>query len=133
MENLYRKILACLGRLEDITKTDQLEKIIKALTKYSEELVVLKARDELRAEVCNHLMEPRSERGTVHWKENVYEPLWENFDLQLYYRSLDFLIKHKKEMELDIFNRVADLFNQELDLIMFDTTTLLHWGDGGAR
>lgn len=80
--------------------------------------------------VCNHLMDPRSERGTNSWKESVYEPLWDGFDLHHYYRALDFLIKHKRDMEIDIMNRVINLFNQKLDLVMFDTTTIMHWGEG---
>lgn len=80
--------------------------------------------------ICNHLIEPRSERGTFYWKEDVYEPKWDDLNLHHYYRALDFLIEHKDRMEMDIFRNVVDLFNLDLDLIMFDTTTLIHWGEG---
>ncbi len=169
-----QKNLACLGRLDELNKTDQISRLTKALAKFSKDLLVLKARDELSAEwakqygplpifrhiwnnlglgsllskyeqkhnykfkasetifsmVCNHLMDPRSERGTYEWKQNIYEPKWDNLQLHHYYRALDFLVEHKEEMESDIMERVVDLFNQDLDLIMFDTTTIMNWGNG---
>ena len=60
----------------------------------------------------------------------MYEPAWENLELQHFYRALDFLSHHQPDLERDLFLRVTDLFSQELDLVMFDTTSLRYWGEG---
>ncbi len=80
--------------------------------------------------VCNHLLKPGSELAASEWKEQVYEPKWESLELQHYYRALDYLVENKRELEKAIFYRLQDLFAQELDLLMFDTTTLYSYGNG---
>ena len=47
-------------------------------------------------------------------------------DLELHhlYRAMDFLQAHKEQIEEEIFFRVADLFNVEVDLLFYDTTSL---------
>jgi transposase len=80
--------------------------------------------------VCNKLMNPKSERATDIWKDDVYEPLWDKFQLHHLYRALDFLIEHKKNIEIDLFNSVRNLFNLKVDVVMFDTTSISYWGEG---
>jgi transposase len=36
----------------------------------------------------------------------------------------------KEKLELGIFNNVRNLLNQELDLMLFDTTSVSYWGEG---
>jgi transposase len=43
---------------------------------------------------------------------------------------MDHLIDHKDEIEQNIFFNQADLFHQELDIVLFDTTSLVYYGDG---
>jgi len=40
------------------------------------------------------------------------------------YRAMDFLEAHREEIEQDVYFRVADLFNLDVDLIFYDTTSL---------
>ena len=40
------------------------------------------------------------------------------------YRAMDFLEAHREEIEHDVFFSVADLFNVDVDLIFYDTTSL---------
>lgn len=86
----------------------------------------------LMAMVINRLMEPKSEYSTVQWLKGVYESRWENLDVQHFYRALDFLSEHKADLEKELFFRTTDLFNQQLDLVMFDTTSIKYWGEGEA-
>ena len=51
------------------------------------------------AMVCNRLIEPGSKRGTYEWKKDVHCPEWDKYSLHHFYRSLDFLIEHKEEIE----------------------------------
>ena len=80
--------------------------------------------------VANRLLEPSSELGIMKWKEKVYEPEWERLTLSDFYRALDFLVENKEESDVEIFQKTANLFNQKLDLILFDTTSIRYWGEG---
>ncbi len=82
------------------------------------------------AMVCNRLIAPSSERETNEWKRDVYEPKWKDYDLHHFYRALDFLIENKEKIELSLFSRNRNLFNYQVDLVMFDTTTVSYWGEG---
>jgi transposase len=87
-------------------------------------------KESLLAIVINRLLEPKSEHAIEKWLEDVYEQRWEKLELQHLYRGLDFLERHWTDFEKDFFLKVTDLFSQELDLIMFDTTTIKYWGEG---
>jgi len=41
------------------------------------------------------------------------------------FRAMDFLLESKDDIEREVFNAVADLFNLEVDLLFFDTTSTL--------
>ena len=76
------------------------------------------------AMVLNRLMDPASKRQVSEWAvKDVYEPAFASLDLQHYYRALDFLSGHKDAIEEELFVRTRDLFNQEVSLVFFDTTT----------
>ncbi len=50
---------------------------------------------------------------------------------------IEHLSKHIKEVEViklsqDLFGRIKDLFNQEVDMILLDTTSISYWGEGKA-
>ncbi|MGB9681502.1 MAG: IS1634 family transposase [bacterium] len=82
------------------------------------------------AMVCNRLIAPSSERAVNRWKETVYEPKWEAYDLHHFYRALDFLVENKEKLELSLYKATKNLFNYEVDVVMFDTTTVSYWGEG---
>jgi len=86
--------------------------------------------EAILALVVNRLLSPCSELGIMKWKEEIYEPEWEKLTLSDFYRALDFLIENKEESEIEIFQKTANLFNQKLDLILFDTTSIRYWGEG---
>lgn len=72
-----------------------------------------------------------SERSTHHWYTNdLFVPGKAALSLMDCYRSLDFLIDHKEEIENAYFQDNRDLFSQSLDLVLFDTTSLYYWGAG---
>lgn len=57
-------------------------------------------------------------------KEEVFFPGRETPQLAHLYRAMDFLEGHKEAIERAVFFRVADLFNVDVDLIFYDTTSL---------
>lgn len=80
----------------------------------------------LFAMVANKALRPYSKLYChEQWlQEEVFFPGREGLELQHLYRAMDFLEAHKEEIERAIFFRVADLFNVDVDLIFYDTTSL---------
>ena len=46
-----------------------------------------------------------------------------DLDAQHCYRAMDFLLESEEEIQHEVFNAVSDLFNLEVDLLFFDTTS----------
>ncbi len=79
--------------------------------------------------VLNRLMEPKSELATHNWSKSLYG-ITPPKDLNQWYRALDLVIEHKEAVEKDLFESQKDLFNQKIDLVLMDTTSLVYFGDG---
>jgi transposase len=77
--------------------------------------------------VLNRLSDPSSKRQLETWQKSV-EGI-ESFGLHQYYRALDYLVNHKDALEKRIFNRMRDLFHADVDVLLFDTTTVAYYGD----
>jgi len=77
--------------------------------------------------VLNRLSAPSSKRQLETWQKSV-EGI-ESFGLHQYYRALDYLVNHKDALEKRIFSRMRDLFHADVDIILFDTTTVAYYGD----
>jgi transposase len=78
----------------------------------------------LLAMTANRLCEPDSKLGVWdRWLSKVYLPSCQGLQLNHMYEAMDFLHEHAAEVEEAIFYKVADLFNLEVDLIFYDTTT----------
>ncbi|MGH8056608.1 MAG: IS1634 family transposase, partial [Candidatus Entotheonellia bacterium] len=75
---------------------------------------------------ANRLARPASKLACYeHWlAAEVYGPAAKALALEPLYRALDFLLRHIESLEQAIFFRTADLFNADVDLIFWDTTTL---------
>lgn len=56
--------------------------------------------------------------------EEVFLPGKEKLELQHLYRALDFLEAHKDDVEREVYFRMADLMNADVDVIFYDTTSL---------
>jgi hypothetical protein len=78
----------------------------------------------LLAMTANRLCEPKSKLGVWdRWLPKVYLPSCQDLKLKHMYEAMDLLHEHAAEVEEAIFFKVADLFNLEVDLIFYDTTT----------
>jgi hypothetical protein len=80
----------------------------------------------LLAMVANRTHEPCSKLYCrEQWlAEEVFLPGKEALELQHLYRAMDFLEAHKEHIEREIYFRMADLMNADVDLIFYDTTSL---------
>lgn len=78
----------------------------------------------LFAMVANRAMDPASKLSAEHWvNEEVHIPGLPSVSVHQLYRSMDFLLEHDVAIQENVFFSVANLFNLEVDLIYFDTTT----------
>jgi transposase len=78
----------------------------------------------LLAMCANRLCEPKSKLGVWdRWLGKVYLPSCEGLKLEQMYEAMDLLYEHAVEVEKNIFFNTANLFNLEVDLIFYDTTT----------
>ena len=78
----------------------------------------------LLAMCANRLCEPKSKLGVWdRWLDKVYLPSCEGLKLEQMYEAMDLLYEHAVEVEKNIFFNTANLFNLEVDLIFYDTTT----------
>jgi len=76
------------------------------------------------AMVANRALAPDSKRGVEDWvREDVALGNPEPISLQHLYRAMDFLLEHEEQIQREVFFATADLFNLEVDLLFFDTTT----------
>jgi len=83
--------------------------------------------------VANRLISPRAKISLTGWlKDKVYLPDIENslFSYQNFYRSMDYLIDIKKALEVDIYFKLVNLLNINLNLIFYDLTSTYFEGDG---
>ena len=78
----------------------------------------------LFAMTANRLCEPESKLGVWdRWLSKVYLPSCKDVKLRHMYEAMDLLYEHADEIEKNVFFHTADLFNLEVDLIFYDTTT----------
>jgi len=76
------------------------------------------------AMVANRALAPDSKRAMEEWmREDVALENPEPILLQHLYRAMDFLLEHEDHVQREVFHATADLFNLEVDLLFFDTTT----------
>jgi len=75
------------------------------------------------------VMEPHSKRGAYGWMETVYRPQWEGLEVHHLYRALDVLHTVGSTLEEGLFDRVRDLFQLDLTLTRFDTTSTYFVGE----
>lgn len=76
------------------------------------------------AMVANRAIDPCSKLGMEHWvSEVVHVDGLPQVESQQLYRAMDFLLEASEEIQKDVFFSVANLFNLQVDLIFFDTTS----------
>ena len=101
------------------------------LNKYFQETgVQFDVQETIFAMVANRLAAPSSKREVARWKEEVFMPSWKNIEQHHLYRAMDYLVDKKQDFETDLYYKTVETFNQEVDIIMFDTTTASSWGEG---
>lgn len=68
-----------------------------------------------------HLLDPMSKLGTFNNQERYVN--MPKIDLNSLYRSLDVLSENKEKLEKLIFHKNMNLFNMQVDVVLYDVTT----------
>ena len=93
----------------------ELQRRDKCKVKYERALLLMTA---------NRLCEPTSKLGAwERWLQTVHLPTCNGLKLDHMYEAMDLLHRYATEVEEALFFHVADLFNLEVDVIFYDTTT----------
>lgn len=78
--------------------------------------------------VLNRCIDPKSKLSLFEWQNRIY------FDYKFKYhqilRSLDYLESIKDSVEESLFKRHFNLFNQKVDLVLYDVTSTYFEGEG---
>ncbi len=112
----------CVMAIEALWKRLGIEKTLKDLLKASQTTAPYERA--LFAMTANPLCKPESKLGVWdRWLPQVYLPSCNEIKLRQMYEALDFLHQYAEQVEEAIFYHVANLFNLEVDLIFYDTTT----------
>lgn len=80
--------------------------------------------------VLQRLLCPGSDLKGSKWLSDILIAGAENISLHHLYRSMDFLSDHKEKIEQALFERGRTLFDTQIDLVFFDTTTVYFEGEG---
>jgi hypothetical protein len=81
------------------------------------------------AMALQRLMVPGSDLQGAGWIETVEAPGFGDLALQHFYRTTGFLAEVRGDLERRLFERDRDLFNQHLDVVFIDTTSLYVYRD----
>jgi hypothetical protein len=74
--------------------------------------------------VANRLCEPKGKVGRWdRWVQKLCMPSCASVKLEHRYNAMDLFYGHAEEIEKQIFNHTANLFDLHVDLIFYDTTT----------
>lgn len=80
--------------------------------------------------VLQRLLAPGSDRAGAKWIHTVQADGFGELRLPHFYRALRELWRHKGRIEQALYQKGLDLFNQPVDLVFFDTTSLYFEGRG---
>jgi len=77
-------------------------------------------------QVCSRFIKPVSKLALYdNWLERMYPGMIDHdIELQHIYRGLDLLAKHKEEIERFLYQWDKDLFTLNVDVVLYDLTTL---------
>lgn len=116
--------LGCPLVIEALWERLGLKKCLEAIKQAASGSIPLERA--LLAMVANRLCMPESRFGDWdRWLSTVYLPSCWDLKLQHMYGAIDLLHANIDEVEKTIFLNMANLFNLEIDLIFYDTTTAL--------
>lgn len=109
-----------------------LSQLIKNQIKLKDGRIKLEVAKYIEVMTLNRCIEPLSKLGVTRWVERTcYKEMkgFKNlsFDVTLFYRSMDYLISIKEEIESEIYEKLKNLFSINVKMTFYDiTSTYFH-------
>ena len=118
-------ILGPLLVLEQMTDQLGVTDILKKITQDHERLQ-FNFQKVVFTQLCSRFIKPVSKLALYdNWIERLYPGMIDHdIELQHLYRSLDLLAQHKSEIEKFLYQWEKDLFTINVDVVLYDLTTL---------
>lgn len=118
-------ILGPLLVIERMTDELGVTEILKKITRDHERLQ-FDFQKVIFTQLCSRFIKPVSKLALYdNWIERLYpEMIDHDIELQHIYRSLDLLAQHKSEIEKFLYQWEKDLFTINVDVVLYDLTTL---------
>ena len=118
-------ILGPLLVLERMTNELGVTEILKKITRDHERLQ-FDFQKVIFTQLCSRFIKPVSKLALYdNWIERLYPGMIDHdVELQHIYRSLDLLAQHKSEIEKFLYQWEKDLFTINVDVVLYDLTTL---------
>lgn len=121
---LWRKLWKQMGISKIINKLHKKKypKVEMDLAKYIEMMVV------------NRCIDPSSKLGIIRWLETTCYKEMEGYsalpmNANYFYRSMDYLLEMKSEIEKTLFNKLKQLFSINVKLTFYDITSTFVYGE----
>ena len=173
--SVRQRVIATLGRLDQLRADGQLDGLIKSLCRFSEALRVIETSGKPDINSCSakpwgpalvfgrlwerqgiagilrglvegrrlefdlervsfalslqRLMEPGSDLQGSRWVRTVEALGFEKIELQHLYRGVGLLLDLRESLERKLYLQDRNLFNQILDLVFIDTTSMYMYRD----
>ncbi|MBA7530544.1 IS1634 family transposase ISCsa8 [subsurface metagenome] len=118
-------ILGPLLVIERMTDELGVTEILKKITRDHERLQ-FDFQKVIFTQLCSRFIKPVSKLALYdNWIERLYPGMIDHdIELQHIYRSLDLLAQHKSEIEKFLYQWEKDLFTINVDVVLYDLTTL---------
>jgi len=111
-----------------------LSRIITESIKSEESRIKIDASKYVEMMVINRCTNPLSKLATSRWMETTCYSRMRNYEdlpreVEYFYRSMDYLLKAKDEIERKLFHRLRDLFSICVRLTFYDITSTFFYSD----
>jgi hypothetical protein len=115
----------------------KLTEIISRQIKKQEGRVKINAAAFVEIMTVNRCVNPLSKLAASRWKDDTCYKLMKGYgdlsdDVEYYYRSMDYLLKVKDAVELEIFRRLETLFSVNVKLTFYDITSTFFYTENCA-
>ena len=107
---------------------------IRKLTRSKKSRIKIDVEKYVEMMVINRCVDPLSKLGTTRWIERTSYKAMKGYhdlplDVEYFYRSMDYLLDIKDELELALYERLKTLFSINVKLTFYDITSTFFYAD----
>lgn len=118
-------ILGPLLVLERMFKNSGIDEVLMAISKEHPKLSFDLRKTVFAMAVARFVSAGSKLKIYEHWQKQFYpEMIGGEIELHQLYRALDILAEHKEDIEKELFWHGRDLLSKEIDVVLYDLTTL---------